>query len=143
MTHLELFRTPDGPVFGEVAVRPPGGRLMRLLRRAYDFDPWSVVIRLELGERPGVLPSKALRGAGVWMLHPGAGRVRSVRGLAAASRVRGVRKLVCRIRAGSVLEPRAGSGSDVGWFEVWGKDRDEVQERMQRAHDLIHIEMES
>ena len=58
MTHLELFRTPQGPVFGEVALRPPGGRIMRLLRRAYDFDPWETVIQLELGDRADLHPTR-------------------------------------------------------------------------------------
>ncbi len=141
MTHLELFLTEDGPMFGEVAVRPPGGRIMRLLRRAYGFDPWEALIRLELGEQPQ-LPARAARAAGVWMLHPGAGNVRSVRGLAAARRIRGVRKLVCRIRAGSVVTRRESTGADVGWIEVTAPNRDRVAERLQAAYDLVRIEME-
>jgi hypothetical protein len=140
MTHVEVFRTPQGPRFGEAAVRPPGGRIMRLLRRAYDFDPWEALLRIELGEVPA-LPRRALRAAGVWMLHPGAGRVASVRGLAAARRVQGVRKLVCRVRAGSVVGPRVSTGYDVGWIEVRGRDRDEVARRLLAAHDLVRIEM--
>ncbi len=141
MTHLELYQTPDGPIFGEVAVRPPGGRIMRLLRRAYHFDPWDVVVRLELGEAPDI-PPDSRRAAGVWMLHPGAGRVRSIRGLGTARRVLGVRKLVCRLRTGRTLRPRASTGSDVGWIEVWGKNRDQVAKRLQRAYDHVDIRME-
>jgi biotin carboxylase len=142
MTHLELYRTADGPLFGEVAVRPPGGRLMRLIRRAYDFDPWEVVIQLELDGPLPALPHKARQAAGAWMLHPGPGRVVSLRGLAAARRVPGVRKLICRTRAGRIVPVRESTGNDVGWLEVSGKNRDEVAERMQKAHDLIHFEME-
>jgi biotin carboxylase len=140
MTHLELFRTPAGPVFGEVAVRPPGGRIMRILRRAYDFDPWEALLRLELGQ-PFPFPAKAIRAGGIWMLHPGAGRVLHARGMAAAKRVKGVRKLVCRIRAGDIVKHRESTGSDIGWLEVGGKDRDEVAARMQRAYDALDIQM--
>jgi biotin carboxylase len=142
MTHLELYRTPSGPLFGEVAVRPPGGRLMRLIRRAYSFDPWEVVMQLELGLPTPALPSHAKRAAGAWMFHPGAGRVVSVRGLAAARRVKGVKKLVCRTRAGRKLAARDSTGSDVGWIEVSGKNRDQVARRLQAAHDLVKITME-
>ena len=142
MTHLELYRTEEGPVFGEVAVRPPGGRLMRLLRRAYGFDPWETVIQLELGGAPPDLPASHGRVAGVWMLYPGPGRVVSARGFAAARRVKGVRKLVCRTRAGRVLEPRGSTGRDVGWIEVSGRSRDQVAERLEAAHGRIHFEME-
>lgn len=141
MTHLELYRTPDGPVFGEVAVRPPGGRIMRLLRRAYHFDPWEVTVRLELGEVPEI-PPEPRRTAGVWMLHPGPGRVTSIRGLAAARRILGVRKLVCRLRTGRTVAPRASTGADVGWIEVWGKSRDQVARRLQTAFDHVDIGME-
>lgn len=139
MTHLELYRTADGPLFGEVAVRPPGGRIMRLLRRAYDLDPWEIVIRLEMGLDLPPLPERARRVAGVWMLHPGPGTVASVRGLAAARRIRGVRKLVCRVRAGVEVGPRLNTGSDVGWIEVSGRNRDETAARLQAAHDAVAI----
>lgn len=141
MTHLEVYWTDAGLLFGEIAVRPPGGRIMRLIRRAYDIDPWEMVLRLEIGEALPELPERARRAAGVWMLHPGPGRVVSVRGLAAARRVRGVRKLVCRIRAGREVATRRGTGSDVGWFEVGGPSRDKVAERMEAAHGAIRIEM--
>jgi biotin carboxylase len=141
MTHLEVFRTPEGPRFGEVAVRPPGGRIMRLLRRAYGFDPWEAAIRIELGEAPE-FPARPVGAAGVWMLHPGPGRVASVRGLAAARRLPGVRKLVCRVRTGSEVGPRSSTGADVGWIEVGGRDREEVARTLTAAHDLVRIEME-
>lgn len=140
MTHLELFLTDRGPVFGELAVRPPGGRIMRLLRRAYGFDPWEAAIRLELGEAPD-LPSEARGVAGAWMLHPGPGLVGSVRGLAAARRIRGVCKLVCRVRKGDRIEPRLSTGADVGWIEVRGPSRKAVAKRLQAAHDAIRIEL--
>jgi biotin carboxylase len=140
MTHLELYRTAQGPLFGEVAARPPGGRIMRLLRRAYGFDPWEALLAVEEG-RPYPFPEHAQRSAGVWLLHPGPGRVRHVRGLAAARRVRGVRKLVCRVRAGCEVAPRPGTGADVGWIEVHGADRDEVARRLGAAHDLVHIDL--
>ena len=142
MTHLELYRTPDGPCFGEVAVRPPGGRLMRLIRRAYGFDPWETLLRLDLDDEPPVLPREARQAAGAWMLHPGAGRVVSVRGLADARRVRGVKKLVCRARAGRVLGPRLSTGSDVGWIEVAGPNRDAVAARLEDASGRIRFTME-
>lgn len=143
MTHLEVYRTPDGPCFGEVAVRPPGGRLMRLIRRAYGFDPWEVLVRLELGMPVPMLLTEAARVAGAWMLHPGAGRVVSVRGLADARRVRGVRKLVCRARAGRTIAPRRSTGNDVGWIEVSGPSRDTVAARLTEASGRIRFTMET
>jgi len=141
MTHLELYRTAEGPLFGEVAIRPPGGRIMRLLRRAYGFDPWEALMRVERGEQ-FVFPDRARCTAGVWMLHPGAGRVRRVGGFDAARRVKGVRKLVFRLEVGKDVGPRESTGSDTGWIEVSGRSRAEVAEILCRARHHLHVEME-
>lgn len=140
MAHVELFLADAGPVFGEVAARAPGGRLMQLLRRAYGFDPWEALLLLELGERPE-LPTRARACAGAWMLHPGPGLVRELRGLEAARRVPGVVKLSCRVRAGDRIALREGSGQDVGFIEAQGADRDSVAHALQRAHALLRFEL--
>ena len=72
VAHLEVFLTDDGPVFGELAARPPGGHIMRLMALAYGFDPWEAVLRIALGETPA-LPEHAERTAAVRILHPGPG----------------------------------------------------------------------
>jgi len=141
MAHVELFLTAAGPVFGEMAARPPGGRIMRLLKGVYGFDPWEALLRLELGETPR-LPPDPRRFAGVWMLHPGAGRVRSVTGLEAARTVPGVRQVVCRARPGADLAARAGTGQDVGWLEARGPTREAVVTALQQAHALVRIDLE-
>ncbi len=141
LTHLELFLGPDGPVFGEIAVRPPGGHLMDLLELAYGFDPWETLLCIEQEERPS-LPDGARRSAGVYVLHPGAGVVRSVRGLSAARAVPGIVTLRCRARSGNVLRPRVGSGQTVGHLVAVGPDRDAVASAMvvARAHIRIRVE---
>jgi biotin carboxylase len=141
MTHCELFLTPDGPVFGEIAARPPGGRIMPLLRRAYGFDPWRVLFSIELGERVDVR-WKSRRSAGVFMLHPGEGRVADVRGLESASSLPGVHKLVLRVAPGDRVTRRDGSGQDVGYVECVGATRDEVAAALLRAVEELRVVME-
>ena len=140
MAHLELFLTPDGPLFGEVAARPPGGRLMHLLRIAWGFDPWRAVLELELGREP-TFPARPRRTAGVWILHPGAGRVARISGRGAASAVPGVRKVRVRVRPGERIAKREGSGQDVGYIEASGSDRDAVARALARAHAALAIEL--
>lgn len=140
MTHVELFLTPEGPVFGEIAARPPGGRIMALLQRAWGFDPWEALLRVELGEDPG-LPEAPRRLAGVWILHPGAGRVRAVEGAADAQAVPGVRRLVVRVGAGDEIPPRLGSGQDVGFIEVEGARRDDVVVALERACSALRFRL--
>jgi biotin carboxylase len=137
-THCEIYLTARGPVFGEIAVRPPGGRIMRLLERAYGFDPWEALLRVELEEAPA-LPARAKGYAGAWVLHPGAGRVREVSGVEEALAVPGVTGARVRVRPGDVIRPREGTGQDVGWIEAHGATRDDVARALEAAHKAVRI----
>lgn len=141
LAHLELFLTKSGPLFGEVAARPPGGRLMPLLRRCYGFDPWEALLRVELGQAPH-LPARARRCAGAWMLHPGAGQVRAVEGLGAARGVPGITRVRLRVAAGERVDARLGSGQDVGYLQAEGPDRDAVARALLEAERRLSIELE-
>ncbi len=140
ITHLELYLTPEGPVFGEVAVRPPGGYLMDLMARAYEFDPWEAVLRTELGQVVD-LPQHAVRTSGVWLLHPGEGLVGRVSGAEAAVRYPGVDRVELRVQPGDVLTTRSGSGESAGAVFASGTTRDEVVRALQIARRSIVIEM--
>lgn len=136
ITHMELFATADGPVFGEIAARPPGGHIMELIRRAYDFDPWEALIRIERGERPS-LPAAAARAAGVWVLHPGPGTLAGIDGVDAARAVPGVERVRITAEVGDVIEPRVGSGQTIGEVVAVRDDPDACAEALSRAHGAI------
>jgi biotin carboxylase len=141
LAHVELFLTRAGPLFGEIAARPPGGRLMQLIQRAYGFDPWEALLRIELGERPA-LPRAPRSTAGVWMLHPGEGRVRAVSGAEEAAAVPGVTAVRCRVAAGDRVARREGSGQDIGYIEARGRGRDDVAGALLNAHETLRIELD-
>lgn len=141
VAHLELYLTPSGPLFGELAVRPPGGRLMPMLRRAYHFDPWEALLELELGRAVAPFPP-ARRCVGAWMLHPGAGRVRRIEGQEAALAVPGIRRVVVRVAPGERIATRLGSGQDIGYIEAEGEDRDAVARSLIAAHAALRVELE-
>lgn len=113
ISHMEVFLTSNGPVFGEIAARPPGGYLMELMRRAYQFDPWEAVLKIALGESPE-LPQSARHHAGVWLLHPGEGTVDQITGLESARSKAGITDLVCDLQTGKHVKARVGSGESVG-----------------------------
>ncbi len=141
MTHLELYLTPQGVVFGELAARPPGGHIMRLVELAYGFDPWLAWLRVQLGEQPE-LPARAPGCAAVWVLHPGPGRVRAVSGVEAARRLPGVERVHLRVGPGDRVGPRLGAGQEVGHVLVRGPDRQETARRLERAQARLRIQME-
>ncbi len=139
IAHAEVFVRGDGDiVFGETAARPPGGHLMELIERVYGFDPWEAFLACELGEVPTVAaaPSGA---AGVWLLHPGPGRVTSVEGVAEARALPGVVDLPMRVAPGDDVAPRVGVGQEIGHITVVGRDRDQVAERLVAAHSALRV----
>ncbi|MCB1065052.1 MAG: ATP-grasp domain-containing protein, partial [Verrucomicrobiae bacterium] len=140
MTHMEIFLTPEGPVFGEIAARPPGGRLMELIGRAYDFDPWRAVLQLSLGETPR-FPDQARCFAGVWMLYPDAGVVTKISGLSEARKVPQVARLTCRAKPGREYPARLGTGQSAGEIIVVADTMNECESRLREAHDLIAFEI--
>ncbi|QDU68157.1 ATP-grasp domain-containing protein [Engelhardtia mirabilis] len=141
MTHLELFQTARGLVFGELAVRPPGGRLMQLIERAWGFDPWRAMLELELGLEPR-FPHAPARCAGVWLLHPGAGTVRAVQGIDQARAVPDVRRVVLKVGRGDHVTERLGSGQDVCAVYAEAEERDAVARALSAATDAIHFELD-
>jgi biotin carboxylase len=142
MTHLELFLTAGGPVFGEIALRPPGGYLMDLLERAYGFDPWRTLIELELGQTP-LLPEAPQQVSGVWIIHPGQGRVRRIAGCEQASRVSGVDLVECNVEVGAVLGAREGSGQSVGRIVASGASRQQVVNSLQVARRCVVVDVDA
>jgi biotin carboxylase len=140
MTHMELFLTDEGPVFGEIAARPPGGRIMQLVERVHGWDPWEAVIRLEAGE--GVAPPGPARCvAGVWFLHPGPGRVRAIHGLQEVHDMPGL-DVTLRVGPGDTVTPRLGTGQSVGCLEVEGPTHADVSLHLRAAAAALHIELE-
>jgi biotin carboxylase len=113
ISHMEIFLTADGPVFGEIAARPPGGFIMELIHRSYGFDPWEAVLRISAGEKPR-FPDRAKQFSGVWLLHPGGGRITAVNGVQEARAIPNIVDITCRIQPGQVTTQRIGSGDNGG-----------------------------
>ncbi|MEZ5541764.1 MAG: hypothetical protein R3F42_06950 [Pseudomonadota bacterium] len=115
MTHLEVYLTPKGPLFGEIAVRPPGGYIMNALRHAWGFDPWAALVAMELDE-PFDFPAAAATWAGVDILHPGSGQVADVRGATAIRTHPALREFRLKLRPGDTVDRREGAGQDTGYL---------------------------
>ena len=79
MTHLEVYLAENGLLFGEIALRPPGGYIMNAIQHAYGFNPWQAIVAMELDE-PFEFPATAAAYSCVEVFHPGEGRVTAVQG---------------------------------------------------------------
>lgn len=114
MTHLEVYLTAKGPLFGEIALRPPGGYIMNAMQHAWDFNPWEAFLAMELGES-FVFPTEPVCYAASEVLHPGAGTVVAVRGKTKVLDEQGVREFRIKVKPGDVLDDRTGLGQDAGF----------------------------
>lgn len=141
MTHMEVFLTPAQTLFSEIAVRPPGGFLMDLLRHVYAFDAWRAFFQIELGESV-TFPTQPLQTAGVVLLHPGEGRVKKVSGTSRAARLPGVVEASCRVTAGETLTRRDGSGESAAHVLATGKTRADVVNALELARRAVVVELE-
>lgn len=113
LTHLEFYRDAKGLLFGEVALRPPGGYIMKLIEEAYDFDPWQAFLQVELGEKPDLPKSlKASHFAACYIYHPGPGEVKKVN---QELKLKTLSKHKVKIAVGDVTASRTGVGEDYGY----------------------------
>ncbi len=140
ITHLELYLTDEGPLFGEIALRPPGGYIMEAMGLAYDFDAWRAFVAVEL-DLPFEFPKAAAYRAAAVVLHPGAGLVKAVRGKKAVQADPNVVRLKVKIRAGDVVDPRVGVGADVGYALIRAPDRVGMLESIGRVQKDLVFEM--
>lgn len=141
MTHAEFYLTKNGPVFGEMAVRPPGGYYMELIEYAYGFNPWKTYVELETGSTPKPLPVKANKSACVFMIHPGAGIVDEISGVEMLKELKEVEQFKCKVDAGSEVTERDSTSSEVGHVLMAADSRKILLEKLKIVEDSLVIKM--
>lgn len=140
MTHLEIYLTQQGIVFGEIAIRPPGGYIMELLEIAYGFNAWEAFIKMETNN-PYSFPNKSSCYSAVWLIHPGQGIVAQIAGIDEIKRLPGVKAANFRLKIGKTLKPRIGVGQDYGEVVFSAFSRAEVVQSIQECQDMLKIKL--
>jgi len=115
MTHLEVYLGSDGLLFGEIALRPPGGYIMNAIQHAYAFNPWKALLAIELGE-DFEFPASNTAYSGVELFHPGAGVVAAIHGYGWLKQHAATRELRLKIKPGDTISKRESAGQDVGYI---------------------------
>jgi biotin carboxylase len=141
MTHVEIYLGPDGPVFGEIAVRPPGGYIMELLQLAYGFPAWEHFLQLELG-RAVSFPQSAQCMAAVHVLHPGQGIIQAIKGWPAVKNHPSVHRAKLKVAVGDRLKTRAAVGEDVGYVLQTAKNQEDLIPAVEDIRRLLQWTME-
>lgn len=141
MTHAEFYLTKNGPVFGEMAVRPPGGYYMELIEYAYGFNPWKTYVELETAATPKPLPVKAKKFSCVFMIHPGAGIVDEVSGIALLKELKEVKQFKCKVEPGILVGERDSTSSEVGHVLMSADSREALLEKLKIVENNLVIKM--
>ena len=139
MTHLEVYLANDGLLFGEIALRPPGGYIMNALLHAYGFDPWAAYLAVELGE-PFDFPAGNAGYTGIELFHPGAGRVRAINGWEQVQQHPATREFRLKIAPGDILGTRDSAGQDVGYVLYSAgtpEERLAVHQTFEQAFEIV------
>ena len=141
MTHAEFYLTKNGPVFGEMAVRPPGGYYMELIEYAYGFNPWKTYVELETAATPKPLPVKAKKFSCVFMIHPGSGIVDEVSGIALLKELKEVKQFKCKVEPGTLVGERDSTSSEVGHVLMSADTREALLEKLKIVENNLVIKM--
>jgi biotin carboxylase len=141
MTHAEFYLTKDGPVFGEMAVRPPGGYYMELIEYAYGFNPWETYVQLETGATPKPLPLRAKKYACVFMIHPGGGIVDKISGLEILKDLKEVKQFKFKVEPGDLVPERDSTSSEVGHVLMSADSRETLLTKLKTIEDKLVITM--
>lgn len=140
LTHLEIYLTRHGPLFGEIALRPPGGYIMDLLSIAYGFSSWEAYAAVLQG-RPFKVPERPHRWAAAHIFHPGAGELQAVHGWQRARRDPSVIKARLKASCGDRIAKRYGLGQDIGYILQTANDPESLLDAVQRVQGAVEFEV--
>lgn len=136
MTHLEFYLTSHGLLFGEIALRPPGGYIMRLIKESYQIDPWEAFASIELG-LDYAFPVEKPVFSGCLIYHPGPGEVSEIKKIEAPSLVQSKIK----VNIGDTLDNRTGVGEDVGYSIFSHISLDQLKTDIKKIKNLNPISL--
>ena len=138
MTHFECYLTKDGLIFGEIALRPPGGYLMDLIQAAYGFDPWIELLNIESGKKT-TLSTQPKRVACSWIIHPGPGKIKDIKGLDEVKKIEAVKEIRIKLKIGDVIGVRESASEEYGHMIIQEKDHKKLLQTIQKIKAKFKI----
>ncbi len=142
MTHMEWFKRHDGSIaIGEIAARPPGAQIVKLMSHAYEtdfFHHWANAV--VHGRYEG--PWERKYSVGVAFLRgPGKGRITRVEGLEAAQRIMG--ELVVEAQLPKVGMHKSDSYEGDGFAIVRHRDTEVVKTALLKLIETVKVHYEA
>ena len=150
ITHTEVFiqnvEQNDAEkinlVFGEMAIRPPGGYIMELLKHSYQRDFWQIWLDAFLGNKISPISNETHFYSGLRLFHPKAGRLKAIKGTESIKSIEELEEFKLSVRAGTHIKEREGTGQSVGHIVIKGKDRQKIKSLLEEVKQKVVFEME-
>lgn len=125
MTHLEFYLTDKGILFGEIALRPPGGYIIDAMEIAYGESFWDLFVKVELGLDILKFPER-IKYSSSYLIHPGVGIVESISGEKDVLNIKSLEKIKLSVKAGDEVTQRVGVGQNCGFAFFSNDDKDKL-----------------
>ncbi|SDN76279.1 cysteine synthase A [Streptomyces sp. cf386] len=140
-SHTEVKRTETGSAVVEINPRLAGGLIPELYRLATGVDLLAAQVTHAGGTAP-LLPEGFARHAGIQFVLPTEqGVLERVAGLEQARAVPGVERVTVTAAAGTRIAPPTDAYGRIGHIVAVGASRAEVVDALDRALELIHVEL--
>ena len=140
MTHMEAYLSDDGILFGEIALRPPGGYIMELISKAYDYSAWEALVHMEL-DLPFEFPDANSSQTAVYIIHPGGGTVEHIEQWEEIKDLPSIYRAKLKVKPGGVIGERIGVGEDAGYVLFSNRDREKLLADVEYVTDHLKIVM--
>lgn len=142
-SHVELRLTGDGPVLVEINPRLAGGMIPELVRLAEGRDLLRAQLDAATGQAPDLTTTRGQSAGVAFLLPPGPGIVAEVTGTEQAAAVPGVADVIMNVAPGRTVRAARDAYDRLGAVIAHGADADSVDATLDRAMDLINVELET
>jgi len=142
LTHLEVYLTEKGVLFGEIALRPPGGHIMTLIEKAHGFNPWELYINLHLKRKINIPKSKGENAASI-IYHPGEGIIEEIHGEEAIGELDSIVDIKIKGKVGEFVPKRQGVGQERAHFIFSNKVRATLEQDVDKARSSFSMLLSS
>ena len=140
MTHLEFYNTDQGILFGEIALRPPGGYIMDCIEMAYQFNPWEALLKTEIGEKP-TLDNQHTNFAVSILFPRRPGIVKSITGADESSQLDSVQKVSITVKVGDELKAKDGISDVMGYALLQNENLDDLLKDLNQLKEHIKFDI--
>lgn len=140
MTHIEYYLTKDGVLFGEVALRPPGGYIVDDISMAYNQDMWDVFVKVELQMKDIKINNLSQYTSSI-IIYPNEGVVRDFSDKKKLD-IESLKKISLKLKKGSLIGLRDGVGQDYGYALLANKDQNKLNADVDKFYNDFKVEYE-